>query len=282
MLRIQKNTLVTDLSKSQVEIRQLEIDWYSNNYATITSQAMMLAGFAFAQLTTPMPEDYPSPLLLELSYLGLTSSCIGFELCAIIASNFLSTWAPSLALRGKTGVLDLHRAVDAMRDYQVIAFGLFIAGWLLFFLSSIFQLWIYFPRNVALVMTFPMTGFGLATMYFLDSLTRQLWLSDSEAVSGRVGHFHAYEHIADLDDAMITERGGGPIAKNIEGGVTGLCPLHEELPDMEAFVPRKAAEREADDLASERSTDRASWRAPARAALGYSPSDSRELSRRWH
>lgn len=77
----------------------------------------MLAGFAFAQLTTPMPDPQP-PFSLELAYLFLTCVAVGLELSAIILSTFLSTWAPSLALRGKMGSADLHKAVDTLRDYQ--------------------------------------------------------------------------------------------------------------------------------------------------------------------
>merc|ERR550514_2102606 len=147
MLHLKKNNVVTTVAKEQVEIRQLEVDWYCSNYSTMTGQAAMLAGFAFTQLTTPMPEDHEPPFFIEFWYMFLTSMSIGLELSVIILSTFLSVWAPSLALRGKKGTSDLHKAVDCLRDYQALVFLYFLSGWIIFFVSNILQVWIYFRRR---------------------------------------------------------------------------------------------------------------------------------------
>mmetsp|Transcript_61287 Transcript_61287/g.176387 ORF Transcript_61287/g.176387 Transcript_61287/m.176387 type:complete len:241 (-) Transcript_61287:81-803(-) len=236
MLHLQKNNLVTGLSKNLVEIRQLEVDWYCNNYGTIVGQATLLAGFAFAQLTTPMPDPEP-PFVLELAYLFLTSSALGFELTAIIVSTFLSTWAPSLALRGKAGSADLHRAVDALRDYQALSFGFFILGWIIFFVSSIFQIWIYFRRRVAVVVTFPFLCFLLAIAYYTCDITAKLQLDERDSVSGKVEHFHSYEYVSDIDHGLSTMGPGQREVNNNGDGAFGTCPVHE------TFIPSLASER---------------------------------------
>lgn len=38
MLQLLKNQVVTSVAKQQVEIRQLELDWYTNNYWTLSQQ----------------------------------------------------------------------------------------------------------------------------------------------------------------------------------------------------------------------------------------------------
>merc|ERR1719231_499919 len=115
MLTLNKNDLGTTVKREQLEIRQLEIDWFVGNYSTITGQAAMLAGFSIEQLMTEMPEEYSPPFWAEFTYMFLTCTAIGLTLSAIVLSTFLSVWAPSLALRGKNGAADLHRAVSCLR-----------------------------------------------------------------------------------------------------------------------------------------------------------------------
>ena len=94
MLQLVKNQAVANVLKQQVEVRRLELDWYSTNYSSFTGQAAMLAGFAFSQLTTPMPEDHPPPFMLEFVYMILTCTCIGLSLSVILICTFLSVWGP--------------------------------------------------------------------------------------------------------------------------------------------------------------------------------------------
>lgn len=202
MLRLQKNSIVTGAAKSQVEIRQMEIDWYCSSYSTMTAQAALLAGFAFAQLRTPMPEDHPPPFMLQLWYMFLTCAAIGLELSVIVLSAFLSVWAPSLALRGKKGSADIHKAVDVLRNYQQVVFSCFMIGWVVFFISSINQVWIYFRRHVAMVVTFPMSFFIFAILWYCYDITKKLRLSDDEAVIGKIDNFEPYENIADIDHGL--------------------------------------------------------------------------------
>lgn len=238
MLHVQKNQLITGLAKSQVEIRQLEIDWYCGNYATITGQAAMLAGFAFSQLTTPMPEGQAIPFVLEFFYLFLTCVAIGLELSAIILSSCLSVWAPSLALKGKRGAADLHKAVDCLKNYQFYVFMYFIIGWILFFVSNICQIWIYFRRRIAVVVTIPMLCFICAILWYAFSITYKLRLDEDSVVTGKIDHFAPYEGVGDLDHGLST---AGPSAR-LDSQSRGYCPVHE------SFQPRLAAERAARDL----------------------------------
>jgi len=248
MLQLSKNSLVTGAARNQIEIRQLEVDWYCGNYSTIAGQAAMLAGFAFSQLTTPMPEDYVPPLILEFGYLFLTCMAVGLELSAIMLSTFLTVWGPSLALRGRRGVADLHRSVDCLRDYQFLTFSYFMIGWILFFISNILQVWIYFKRRVALVVSVPMSLFIVAIVWYSYDITRELRLQTGESVEGRIGMFKPYEYIGDIDHGLHSAEGGMTRAAGMLGGsngyadTTGYCPVHRPDSFTEHFRPRLAAE----------------------------------------
>mmetsp|Transcript_15302 Transcript_15302/g.24940 ORF Transcript_15302/g.24940 Transcript_15302/m.24940 type:complete len:191 (+) Transcript_15302:3-575(+) len=180
----------------------MEVEWYCQNYSMMTGQAAMLAGFAFTQLSTPVPSDHPPPFLVEFWYLFLTCSSIGLELSAIVLSAFLSVWGPSLALRGKKGTDDLHRAVECLRDYQDLIFFYFLVGWVLFFFSSILQVWVYFKRKVALVVTFPMMGFVVAIFWYIYSLSSKLRVTEEDVVVGKIDAISPYENIGDLDQSL--------------------------------------------------------------------------------
>lgn len=235
MLHVKKNTLVTGMAKKQVEIRQMEVDWYCGTYSTMTGQAALLAGFAFSQLTTPMPEDPEPTLALQFWYLFLTCMAIGLELSAIILSAFLSVWAPSLALRGRSGAADLHKAVDCLRDYQFMVFIYFVSGWFVYFLSSILQVWIYFKRRVAVVVTFPLGCFIVAIIWNTCDITAKLRLGESEIVSGKIEQFQPYDFVGDLE---LHSRAAGPQ----QAADPNLCPIHETITD---FVPRLGSQSQA-------------------------------------
>lgn len=233
MLHITKNAIVTDVVVSEVEIRQMEVDWYCNNYSTMTGQAAMLAGFAFSQLTTPFPDNHEPSLPLEFAYLFLVCSTIGLELSAIILSSFLSVWAPSLALKGKNGSSDLHRAVDCLRDYQGLVFWYFVVGWVLMFISNILLLWIYFKMRVALVVTIPLSLFIVAIVGLTCKLTGRLRLDEHEAVVGKIDQLRSYEYIGDIDNGLHTSH---PIASQAREMVQTydektelFCSVHDNL-----------------------------------------------------
>lgn len=209
----------------------------------------MLAGFAFTQLTTPIPADYVPPIFLEFGYLFLTCVAIGLELSVIMLSTFLTVWGPSLALRGRRGVADLHRAVDCLRDYQFLTFSYFIIGWILFFISNILQVWIYFKRRVAWVVTCPLSFFIVAIVWYSYDITVKLRLRSGESVEGRIGIFKPYEYIGDIDHglhsaegASLTRSTGMPGASNGLAESTGYCPVHRPDSFTENFRPRLAAE----------------------------------------
>lgn len=230
MLHLTKNNIVTNVARQQVEIRQMEVDWYCSNYGSMAGQAAMLAGFAFTQLTTAMPQEHAPPFLLEFWYLFLTCTAVGLELSTIILSIHLSVWGPSLALRGKQGAADLHKAVDCLRDYQASVIIYFLSGWVIFFISQILQIWIYSKRRVAVVVTFPMSLFVFAVIWYSFDITRRLRIRDSQVVPGKIDAFEPYEFIGDIDSGLHTDAGMASQGQP-DIGDNGYCPIHESMRD---------------------------------------------------
>lgn len=220
MLTLAKNQAVTSVAQQQIEVRQLEVDWYCGNYATLTGQAAMLAGFAFGQLTTPIPENHPPPYIVEWLYLFLTCMCIGLELSVVLICTSLTVWGPGMALRGPNGTADLHRAVDTLKDYQSLVFVYFITGWFVFFVSAILQVWIYFKHRVAIVVTIPFVIYTFLILYYSFDITMKMRISNASAVQGRMQALAAYETIGDIDYGL---HDGTP---NAAREIDGYCPVH--------------------------------------------------------
>eukprot|EP00914_Ancora_sagittata_P004202 GHVO01009246.1.p1 GENE.GHVO01009246.1~~GHVO01009246.1.p1 ORF type:complete len:138 (+),score=6.81 GHVO01009246.1:120-533(+) len=98
MLQLFKNQVITTATKRQVEIRQLELEWYTNNLWTLSQQGALLAGFAFSQLTTEIPSGVPYKL--ESAYVLSTALAMGTQMCVVVIATLCCMWGPGLALRG--------------------------------------------------------------------------------------------------------------------------------------------------------------------------------------
>ncbi|KAL8449282.1 hypothetical protein Emag_003666 [Eimeria magna] len=197
MLQLFKNQVVTSVAKQQVEIRQLELDWYTNNYWTLSQQAALLAGFAFSQITTALPPDVS--FSLEASYLLLAALSLGMQLCVIVTTTFCCMWGPGLALRGPDGVRSVNAAVENLKAEQGTVFFMFVAGLSCFFTSNILLLWCYFEEWVAFASSLFLGGFVLVIAYYAVTLTYQLRVRETDAVEGTIEALKAYDDIADLD-----------------------------------------------------------------------------------
>lgn len=69
----------------------------------------MLAGFAFAGMMQPLPDE---PEALRVLFLVSTVSAMGLQLVTVITTTLISMLSPGLALRGPDG--SMHAAVDGM------------------------------------------------------------------------------------------------------------------------------------------------------------------------
>ena len=97
MLSILKNALVTEASKEDIEIRKRELDWFASNCWIIASQATVIAGFVFSQLSGPPPED--AGLCLSLINVLLTGSSLSAALCVLVRATLTGIYAQGNNIR---------------------------------------------------------------------------------------------------------------------------------------------------------------------------------------
>lgn len=200
MLQLFKNEAITRVARKQMEIRQLELDWYTMNYDTMATQAALFAGFAFEQIADPVPEG--TVLWMEVAYVILTAVCLGFELCVCMSCTFCCIFGKGLALRGPHGAKSVHIAVDNMQKEQKLVFSQFVAGILAYLCSHILQMWIYFRPRIALTVSIPLVIFVVTIVYYVWYIVNALLLDDNKALTGTIGAWAPYERIDDLDEAI--------------------------------------------------------------------------------
>lgn len=200
MLQLYKNEAITTVAREQIEIRQMELDWYTMNYDTMALQAAMFAGFAFEQITEPVPEGTGKGL--EVVYVILTATTLGFELCVCMSCTFCCIFGKGLALRGPHGARSVHIAVDEMQREQKLVFTQFLCGVLAYLLSHIIQMWIYFRPRIAFTVCIPLTIFVLTICYNVWHIIRALVIPGDRVLTGKMDAWAPYERIHDLDEAI--------------------------------------------------------------------------------
>jgi len=203
MLQVFKNDAATSLVREQLEIRQMELDWYCMNYDTMALQAAMFAGFAFEQITEPVPQD--TAKIVEVLYLLLTVLGLGFNLCVCVSCVFCCIFGKGLALRGPQGIRSVHVAVDNLEAEQKTIFTYFVLGILSYLVANIAKMWIYYPTRIAVVVCLPLMVFLVATLYHVLLIMDNLVLDDSARSNGRFHAWEPYTHLRDLDEAVHQE-----------------------------------------------------------------------------
>eukprot|EP00931_Biecheleriopsis_adriatica_P070610 TRINITY_DN44386_c0_g1_i1.p1 TRINITY_DN44386_c0_g1~~TRINITY_DN44386_c0_g1_i1.p1 ORF type:complete len:220 (+),score=39.69 TRINITY_DN44386_c0_g1_i1:81-740(+) len=200
MLQVLKNEAVTDVAQEQLCIRSRELEWCTRNYDTMALQAAMFAGFAFEQITEPVPQN--TDLLLEVMYISSTTAALGLQLCVCMSCTFVCIFGKGLALRGAHGGRSVHLALDHMSKEQKFIFIQYLLGILLYLLSRSLKMWIYFRPFIALVITIPLLSFLVTIVLYVVVLVNQLLVTEDAAVLGTIAALSPYERIRDLDEEV--------------------------------------------------------------------------------
>mmetsp|Transcript_28964 Transcript_28964/g.53833 ORF Transcript_28964/g.53833 Transcript_28964/m.53833 type:complete len:203 (-) Transcript_28964:175-783(-) len=140
MLAADRMLLESNMKQRAIQLREKEINLFTDNFTAVGTQAAVLAGFTttcFIEVTIPDDANVTLTSLLHLSAI--------FTICANIVcvslSTIVSVWGSGKALRGKDGSMD--DAVDGMNNERGLIFRAFdlglagnlctvtIAGWIL-------------------------------------------------------------------------------------------------------------------------------------------------------
>mmetsp|Transcript_19055 Transcript_19055/g.51187 ORF Transcript_19055/g.51187 Transcript_19055/m.51187 type:complete len:189 (-) Transcript_19055:524-1090(-) len=147
MLYADKNALRTNLKVNLLRIRERELNFYTNNCLSISTQAALLAGFAWFGLTE-VPFDEDASETVQMVYLVVTTLIMGLEMLTVVNATLCAILGPGLALRGPDG--SMHKAVDGMMTHYRFTFACFSLGLLCFQFSAALYGWMQFTWEFAL------------------------------------------------------------------------------------------------------------------------------------
>ena len=125
MLAADRMLLESNMKQRAIQLREKEINLFTENFTAVGTQAAVLAGFTttcFIEINIPDNANETITGLLHLSAI--------FTICANIIcvslSTIVSVWGSGKALRGKDGSMD--DAVDGMNEERGLIFKAFDLG----------------------------------------------------------------------------------------------------------------------------------------------------------
>jgi hypothetical protein len=125
MLAADRQLLETNLKQSAIKLREKELNLYTENFASVGTQAAVMAGFTttcFIEISIPETAHPFSKGVLHL--FAILSIC--FNLTCVSLSTIVSVWGSGMALRGKDGSMD--DAVNGMSQERHLIFRSFYSG----------------------------------------------------------------------------------------------------------------------------------------------------------
>ena len=99
MLWADKRALETNLKLSLLQIRERELNFYTNNCLAISTQSALLAGFAYAALMPGISLGDAGGVaahvyVVKLMYLACAVSALGMQLITVVSTTLLSMLGP--------------------------------------------------------------------------------------------------------------------------------------------------------------------------------------------
>ena len=142
MLAADKDRLVAGLKQRALELRHKELDYYVERYSNITTQASILAGFAFDSLVElEIPEPMYDKRAAVVTVYYVSASCtMAFALYTVCVSSFATVYGHRLALQGPTGSVD--RAVAVMMKQRNAIFVTFGIAMFCLVLAAVAMAWL--------------------------------------------------------------------------------------------------------------------------------------------
>lgn len=147
MIAADRLLLETSLRQSAIKLREKELNLYCENFASVGTQAAVMAGFTTTCLIEISIPETAHPLAKNmLHFCAVLSIC--FNLTCVSLSTIVSVWGSGMALRGKDGSMD--DAVAGMGQERDIIFRSFFSGLFCNLCTIIFAGWILMDTGLAL------------------------------------------------------------------------------------------------------------------------------------
>lgn len=170
MIAADKQELESRLKQVTLQIREKEMQVFTDNFAVLSTQSAFLTGLGFGGLTMVPSWDSDDMRNEEIIFYTLISVSIGFNILTLCIASWCMIFGPGLAIRGPDG--SMTRAVEGMYAERKWALRFFWVG-LFFILSSGIALgWLKFHERTAATMTAIFSTFIVVFVLYVKYITR--------------------------------------------------------------------------------------------------------------
>mmetsp|Transcript_4063 Transcript_4063/g.11959 ORF Transcript_4063/g.11959 Transcript_4063/m.11959 type:complete len:213 (-) Transcript_4063:217-855(-) len=172
MIAADRAQLESHFKQLTLQIREKEVSVFTDNFAILSTQAAFLCGLGFSGLTMVPRWQRPGvpPPVALLTFYGLASISIGFNILTMAISSWSMIFGPSLAIRGADG--SMSRAVAGMYQERKWTLRFFWLGIAHIMLSVVALCWAKFECYISIFMTFILLGFLGFLLYYISVVTR--------------------------------------------------------------------------------------------------------------
>lgn len=206
MIAADRLLLETSLRQSAIKLREKELNLYCENFASVGTQAAVMAGFTttcFIEISIP-ETAHPIPKNL-LHFAAVMSIC--FNLTCVSLSTIVSVWGSGMALRGKDGSMDF--AVAGMGMERDIIFRSFFSGLFCNLCTIVFASWILMDSTLATFSTILIT-YSMWIIYTNSKrITKKFQLVQATRLDDLTGYPADGESNDDVESPLVDQRTHG-------------------------------------------------------------------------
>ena len=224
MIAADRLLLETSLRQSAIKLREKELNLYCDNFASVGTQAAVMAGFTTTCLIEISIPETAHPVPKNLLHLfSVLSIC--FNLTCVSLSTIVSVWGSGKALRGKDGSMD--DAVAAMGQEKDIIFRSFFSGLFCNLCTIIFAGWVLMTPEVAMISSI-VISYSIWLIYSNSNRVINRFVMNEPTPLGDLTGYHKKDDVFPEDDIeknLLDERTHG----DKKGVTISRSPSHGTL-----------------------------------------------------
>mmetsp|Transcript_7488 Transcript_7488/g.13545 ORF Transcript_7488/g.13545 Transcript_7488/m.13545 type:complete len:411 (+) Transcript_7488:190-1422(+) len=139
MLSAENVALENRAIRLMLQIREKELNYITNKYNAMGTQAALVGGFTVTTLTS-LTIGEGIPFIVRWLFFAFSSVSLSCSISCILNATFVTVWGPGLALRGPRG--SMAKAYYGMVYEQRQIFGSFVVAIFFFAAQSIVAFWV--------------------------------------------------------------------------------------------------------------------------------------------
>lgn len=161
MIQAGQKAVFQQTNVALTQIRQVEIDYFSQFFTNFGTQCFLLAGFICGSISQTPAFQAECNYFWQILYNLGAAGCVAFAVQAMIGAVFISVFGQGLAIRGPLG--SMVNTIEGMVQEQHNAVILFVCAVVCFVVQEIGMCWVMMDWPYAIISSAVIVIYGLYT-----------------------------------------------------------------------------------------------------------------------